>query len=83
MLTLRHTALSSPAYRDSIDYTVVKDGRAVGRMFEDRHSRPELRWFWSITVYVGPKQDITTSGRAPSLEAAKGQLLTNWQKIAP
>jgi hypothetical protein len=51
-LTLRRTGLSSPAYRDWLDYVIVEDGRDVGRVYEDRHSRPELRWFWSITVYV-------------------------------
>jgi hypothetical protein len=80
MLTLRHTALSSPAYRDTIDYIVIEDGRSIGRIYEDRHSRPELRWFWSITVYVDPKLGITTSGRAPSLDRAKAQFLPNWQK---
>ena len=64
MLTLRPTGLSSPAYRDLIDYTVIQDNRAVGRICEDRHTLPDLRWFWSITVYVDPKQGITTSGRA-------------------
>jgi hypothetical protein len=42
MLTLRRTGLSSPACD-------------VGRLYEDRHSKPEYRWFWSITVYVNPK----------------------------
>jgi hypothetical protein len=54
MLTLRRTGLSSPAYRDWLDYVIVEDGRDVGRLYEDRHSRPDLRWFWSITVYVNP-----------------------------
>jgi hypothetical protein len=49
MLTLRRSGLSSPAYRDWLDYVIVEDGRDVGRIYEDRHSRPELRWFWSIT----------------------------------
>ena len=49
--------------------------RDVGRIYDDRHSEPELRWFWSITVYVNPKLGITTSGRAPSLEEAKAQFL--------
>ena len=47
-LTLRPTGLSSPAYRDWLDYVIVEDGRDVGRLYEDRHSKPELRWFWSI-----------------------------------
>jgi hypothetical protein len=80
MLTLRCTGLSSPAYRDWIDYVIVEDGRDVGRVYEDRHSRPELRWFWSITLYVNPKLGITTSGRAASIEEAKAQFLANWQK---
>ena len=80
MLTLRPTGLSSPAYRDLLDYVIVEDGRDVGRVYEDRNSRPELRWFWSITVYVNPKLGITTSGRAASIEEAKARFLTNWQK---
>ena len=64
MLTLRPKGLSSPAYRDWLDYVIVEDGRDVGRLYEDRLSRPELRWFWSITVYVNSKLGITTSGRA-------------------
>jgi hypothetical protein len=30
-LTLRPTGLSSPAYRDWLDYVIVEDGRDVGR----------------------------------------------------
>ena len=79
-LTLRPTGLSSPAYRDWLDYVIVEDGRDVGRLYEDRHSPPEYRWFWSITIYVNPMLGIVTSGRAPSLDEAKAQFLTNWQK---
>ena len=53
-LTLRPTALSSPAYRDWADYIVREDSRAVGRIYEDR-PLPGLRWFWSIAMYVNPK----------------------------
>ena len=80
MLTLRCTGLSSPAYRDWLDYIIVEDGRDVGRLYEDRHSKPELRWFWSITLYVNPMLGITTSGRAASIEEAKALFLRNWQK---
>ena len=79
-LTLRPAGLSSPAYRDWLDYVIVEDGRDVGRLYEDRHSKPELRWFWSITVYVNPRLGIITSGRAASLDEAKAQFLTNWQR---
>ena len=80
MLTLRRTALASPAYRDWADYIIVEDGRDVGRLYEDRHSRPEYRWFWSITVYVNPARGIVTSGRASTIEEAKAQFLANWEK---
>ena len=47
-LMLRFTAPLSTDYRDWLDYTIVEDGRRdVSRLYEDRHSRPELRWFWS------------------------------------
>jgi hypothetical protein len=79
-LTLRFTAPSSDD-RDWLDYTIVEDGRRdVGRLYEDRHSRPELRWFWSITVYINPDLGITTSGRAPMMNEAKEHFLRNWQK---
>jgi hypothetical protein len=79
-LTLRRTGLSSPVYADQIDYTVLEDGREIGRIYEDRHSRPELRWFWSITVFVGSQPGIVTNGRAPTIEQAKAQFLENWLK---
>ena len=69
MLTLCPTGLSSPAYRDWLDYVIVEDGHAVGRIYEDRHGPPDLRWFCSITVYVNPKLGITTRGRAPTGDA--------------
>jgi hypothetical protein len=79
-LALRFTAPSSDD-RDWLDYTIVEDGRHdVGRLYEDRHSRPELRWFWSITIYFAPKLGITTNGREASLNEAKAQFLRNWQK---
>jgi hypothetical protein len=80
MLTLRPTGLSSPACRDLVDYIVIQDNRAVGRIYEDRQALPDLRWFWSITVYVDPKQGITTSGRAAIPWSAKAQFPSNWQR---
>jgi hypothetical protein len=48
-----------------------------GGLYEDRHGKPEYRWFWSITLYVNPMLGITTSGRAASIEEAKAQFLAN------
>ena len=35
---------------DLVDYIVIQDDRAVGRIYEDRQTLPDLRWFWSITI---------------------------------
>jgi hypothetical protein len=67
-----------PTYRDLVVYIVIQDDRAVGRIYEDRQTLPDLRWFWSVTVYVDPKQGINTSGRAATLDEAKAQFLSNW-----
>jgi hypothetical protein len=40
-LTLRPTGLSSPAYRDQLDYIVCEDGKAIGRMYDDRRGREQ------------------------------------------
>jgi hypothetical protein len=45
---------------------IVENGQDVGRLYEDGHAKAELRWFWSITVYVNPMLGIITSGRAAS-----------------
>src|SRR6202011_3818669 len=75
-LTLRPTGLSSPAYADKLDYVVCEDGKVIGRIYEDWHTLPDLRWFWSITVYVDPRQGINTSGRAASLRLKRNSFRT-------
>ena len=77
-LTLRPTGLASPVYADWLDYTVFEDGRAIGRMYEDKQTRPELRWFWSITVYVDPMLGIDTHGRTATLNEAKERFRVSW-----
>ena len=42
---------------------------------------PELRWFWSITIYVDPKLGMTTSGRAATIERAKEQFRHSWERV--
>jgi hypothetical protein len=53
----------------------------IGRIYEDRHSRPALRWFWSITEYVDPAFEITTNNGMPTLEEAKTQFPEAWTKV--
>jgi hypothetical protein len=69
------TGLSPPVYRDLLDYEVIEDGRSIGRMYEDRHVLPEQQWFWSITVFVGYREGVTTYGRAPTFEEAKARFI--------
>ena len=60
---------------------MIEDGREIGRMYEDRHAPPELRWFWSITVYVDPKLGIRTDGRTTTLDNAKEQFRHSWERV--
>src|SRR5262249_14003471 len=76
-LTLRLTGLSPPVDRNQLDYEVIEGGRAIGRMYEDRHALPELRWFWSITALVGHRPDVETTARAPTLDLPKPRFLNN------
>ena len=81
-LTMRPTGGHSPVYADRQDWTIFDDGAPVGRIYEDvSASTPaELRWFWSVTVYVNPKESIVTSGKAPTIEAAKAALEASWRR---
>ena len=80
-LWLRRTGLASPADTDPVDYLVIEHGKVIGRIYEDRHTPAEYRWFWSITEYVDPALGIVTNGRVPSLEDAKAQFETSWSKV--
>ena len=81
-LSLRQTGLASPAFAEWADYCVVEDGQVIGRIYEDRHTPPELRWFWSITVYVDPALGVTTNGRVPTLEEAKARFKSSWSRVS-
>jgi hypothetical protein len=80
-LTLRPTGGHARVYRDyRQDWTIYDDSEPVGRIYEDTSASTsaDLRWFWSITVYVDPKAGITTSGKVPSLGHAKADWMRSW-----
>jgi hypothetical protein len=81
-LTMRPTGLSSGIDKDRKDWTIFDDGKPIGRIYEDASaSTPaELRWFWSVTVYVNPKAGIVTSEKVPTLAVGKAQLETAWRR---
>jgi hypothetical protein len=79
-LKLRPTGLSSAIYQDQIDWIVVSGEFVVGRIYEERHAREELRWFWAINgVHAGPAI-MRKDGRTPTLDEAKAQFADNWGK---
>jgi hypothetical protein len=80
MLSMRKTGLASPAYADRFDCFVYDDGRPIGRICEDRHALPELRWYWSLTLLGAGHAGIQHNGREPTLEQAKAQLQTSFKK---
>ena len=75
-------AVSSPVDKDRQDWTIFDAGEPVGRIYEDASAStyPELRWFWSVTVYVNPSTGIVTSGKVPTLAVAKAKFETAWQR---
>jgi hypothetical protein len=79
-LSLRRTGLSPPVDADRADYIVIDDGREVGRIYEDRYTLPELRWYWSIIMIGAHRAGIKTSGRAPTIEAAKADFQANYRR---
>jgi len=81
-LSLRRTGLASAAYANKLDYLVIEDGQVIGRMYEDKHVPPDVRWFWSITAFhIDPALAITTNGRVPSLAEAKAQFRASCSKV--
>ena len=77
-LTLRPT--NTQGYRGGQDWTIFDDGKPVGRIYENtsESTSADLRWFWSITVYVQPSAGIRTSDRAATLGEAKTAWLRSW-----
>ena len=77
-LKLRPTGLSSPVDKDLKDYTVHSGEWAMGRIYEERGAREELRWYWSIFGILAKPSDIRTDGRAPTLEAVTREAEEDW-----
>ena len=71
-LFLRPTGLSSAAYQDQADYIVTEDGRSIGRMYEDRQTKPGLGMLdGALMISVCPlpaKADMRLSERTPLLD---------------
>ena len=81
-LVLRPTGLASPASKEHVDFIIYDDGEAVGRIYKigGIDTAPDVRWSWSITVYVDPMLGIATSAKVATLEEAKAQFRQNWQR---
>jgi hypothetical protein len=82
-LFLRPTRLASVGYRHLQDWTIVEDGRTVGRIIEDgsASTSPDRRWSWSIVIFVPDRTGIVTSGKAPTLSEAKADFRRNWDAV--
>jgi hypothetical protein len=80
--TMRPTGGHSPVYADRQDWTIYDAGKPVGRVYKDASASTaaDLRWFWSITVYVDPIAGIVTSGKVATLGEAKAQFEAAWRQ---
>ena len=82
-LTLRPTGLSSDP--DRKDYSVLLDGREIGRLYETATARAEVRWFWGFHMYPLGPLELPRDGRAATLEEAKvkfRQCMNKWRAWA-
>jgi hypothetical protein len=79
-LMMRPTVLSSQIDQHLMDYTVYSGEWPVGRIYEERGSAQDQRWFWSLLGILANPTDMHTNGRAPTLEAAKAEFEANWRQ---
>jgi hypothetical protein len=79
-LKLRPAGLSRPVDHDQKDYVVMSGDFVVGRIYEDRHVRKELRWFWAINGVRAGSSVMQKDGRTPTIEEAKAHLADNWRR---
>jgi hypothetical protein len=63
-----------------MDYTVYSGEWPVGRIYEERGSAQDQRWFWSLFGILANPPDMHINGRAPTLEAAKAEFEANWRQ---
>src|SRR6478672_4738255 len=66
MLTLRRSGLSSPAYRDWLDYVIVEDGRDVGEERQGGHSARQGCGLYCSRGRAGWPPDDTSIIAAPT-----------------
>ena len=78
-LTMRPTGLGHGVYADAIDYNVFSGEWCIGRIYENRSSPADLRWFWSLDA-LGKPETLRASNRAATLEAAKAEFEASWKQ---
>jgi hypothetical protein len=78
-LTIRRTRITDQSSDNDLE--VRSGGLSVGGIYEDITSaQPSARWYWSIYgVHAGPGV-MALQGRAATLDEAKADLRSNWQK---
>ena len=84
-LVLRPTGLASPASKEHVDFIIYDDGEAVGRIYKigGIDTAPDVRWSWSITVYVDPMLGIATSRDAGGSESTVSAELAEGERAFP
>ena len=71
MLTLRPFNIGPPVYAHLLDYDVMEDGQTIGRIMEERESKPGRAWSWFLQIAGAHRAGVLTWGYGASLEDAK------------
>jgi hypothetical protein len=78
---MRPTGLSSPAYKDEIDF-VIYDMAKPSAGYTRSVASPDIRWFWSMTLLIDWRLSMVTSGKVATLEERRLGLRRAWRRHA-
>jgi hypothetical protein len=81
-LTMRPTGGHSPVYADRQDWTIFDDGKpvAASTSMQAQARPPSCAGSGRSSCTVNPRTGIITSGKVPTLDAAKAQFEGAWQR---
>ena len=78
-LKMRPAGLGHGVYKDVRDYSVFCGEWCIGRIYETRTGRADLRWFWALHAPSKPGE-MRISNQVVTLEIAKDEFEASWKQ---